>query len=139
MMARRSLGSFCKKTFVYYYHSIEELASLPFRKWRTLSSRHIPTRHLIFNWNQVQAFILVAPWLSVPGDQSSNPRGGENFSSFGVESLSPDCHLFTQGFLNREAVWIGSITKNPKILVTSHNRRILNVTVTKYDNNTYLG
>ena len=37
-----------------------------------------------------------------------------------------------QGFLYWEVGQIGSITKNPKILVTSHSRRILKVRVTKY-------
>ena len=38
----------------------------------------------------------------------------------------------TQGFLYGKVGQIGSITKNPKILVTSHSRRILKVRVTKY-------
>ena len=37
----------------------------------------------------------------------------------------------SQGFLYGEVAQIGSITKNHKILVTSHSRRILNVRMTK--------
>ena len=38
---------------------------------------------------------FVAHWVSVPGDSSSNPGGGEKFSSRVFEAGSRDCHLPT--------------------------------------------
>ena len=56
-----------------------------------------------------------------------------NFSNpFDAVVLS---YLFKKYFIARIfelGGWIGSITKNSKILVTSHSRRILNLKVTKY-------
>ena len=69
--------------------------------------------------------------MNLPLSLQSEPDGTGVIKLQGCQKFGRKYCGKNQGFLYWEVGQIGSFTKNPKILVTSHSRRILKVRVTK--------